>query len=161
MLWLSCNIITFYIKGLFCKGQDQGLFTIVLSDPGLVHLVSHYLLKAYEVPSSVWSTGTKNILLFSRSIMSDSLQLHGLQHARFPCPLPLSGACSNSCPLSQWCHPAISWSVIPFSSCFQSFLASGSFPVSQLHIKWPKYWSSSFSISPFKKYSGLISFMID
>ena len=70
-------------------------------DCALVHLVSHYLLKACEVPSSVWSTGTKNILLFSRSIVSDSLQLHGLQHARFPCPSPFPGACSNSCPLSQ------------------------------------------------------------
>ena len=67
----------------------------------LIHLVNHYLLKAYEVPSSVWSTGTKNILLFSCSIASDSLQLHGLQHARFPCPSPFPGSCSNSRPLSQ------------------------------------------------------------
>ena len=69
----------------------------------------------------------------SHSVMSDSLwlQLHGLQHARLPCPSPTPGAFSNSCPLSQWCHPTISSSVIPFSSCLQSFLASGSFPVSQ------------------------------
>ena len=64
--------------------------------------------------------------------MSNSLQLHGLYRARLPCP-PLSpGVCSNSCPLSKWCHPTISSSVIPFSSCFQSFPASGSFPMSQL-----------------------------
>ena len=65
------------------------------------------------------------------SVVSDSLRLHGLQHARLPCPLPSPRACSNSCPLSQWCHPTISSSVIPFS-CPQSFLASESFPVSQL-----------------------------
>ena len=65
------------------------------------------------------------------SVMSDSLWLHGLQHARVPCPSPSPGACSNSCPLSQWCHPTISTSVAPFSSCLQSFPASGSFQMSQ------------------------------
>ena len=64
--------------------------------------------------------------------MSDSLQPHGLQHARLPCPSPTAGACSNSCPSSRWCHPTISSSVIPFSSCLQSFPTSGSFPVNQL-----------------------------
>ena len=64
--------------------------------------------------------------------MSDSLQTRGLQHARLPCPSPSSGACSSSCPLSRWCHPTISSSVVPVSSCLQSFPASGSFPVSQL-----------------------------
>ena len=68
---------------------------------------------------------------FSRSVVSDFLRLHGLQHARFRCPSPTPGACSNSCPLSQWCHPTISSSVIPFSSCLQSCPASGSFPMSQ------------------------------
>ena len=63
--------------------------------------------------------------------MSDSLRPHGLQHARLPCPSPTPGACSNSCPLSQWGHPTISSSVIPFSSCLPSFPASGSFPISQ------------------------------
>ena len=64
--------------------------------------------------------------------MSDSLQSHGLQHARPPCPLPTPEACSNTCPSSQWCHPTISSFVVPFSSCLQSFPASGSFPRSQL-----------------------------
>ena len=64
--------------------------------------------------------------------MSDSLRSHGQQHARLRCPSPSLGACSNSCPSSQWCHPAISPSVVPFSSCPQSFPASGSFPLSQL-----------------------------
>ena len=63
--------------------------------------------------------------------MSDSLWPHGLQHARLPCPSPTLGACSDSCPLSQWCHPTISSSANPFSSCLQSFPASGSFPVNQ------------------------------
>jgi len=69
---------------------------------------------------------------FSLSVMSDSLWPHGLQHTRPPCPPPTPGVYSNSCPLSQWCHPTISSSVIPFSSCLQSFPVSGSFPMSQL-----------------------------
>ena len=64
---------------------------------------------------------------FSHSVVSDSLGPHGLQHARLPCPSPTPGACSNSCPSSGWCHPTISSSAIPFSSCLQSFPASGSF----------------------------------
>ena len=68
---------------------------------------------------------------FSRSILSDSLWPHGLQHARLPCPSPTARGFSNSCPLSWWCHPTISSFVIPFSSCLQSFPASGPFPVSQ------------------------------
>ena len=68
---------------------------------------------------------------FSHSVVSDSLRPHGLQHARLPCPLPASGACSNSCPLSRWCHPNISSSVVPFSSCLQTLPATGSFLRSQ------------------------------
>ena len=72
------------------------------------------------------------IFQLSRSVTSDSLWPHRLQHTRTPCPSPTPWACSNSCPLSQWCHPAISSSVVPFSSCLQSFPASESFPMSQL-----------------------------
>ena len=68
---------------------------------------------------------------FSHSVVSEPLQPHGLQYARLPCPSPTPRACSNSCPLSWWCHPTISSSVVPSSSCFQSFPASGSFPMSQ------------------------------
>ena len=68
---------------------------------------------------------------FRHSVVSDSLRPHGLQHARLPCPSPTTGACSNSCSSSWWCHPAISSSVAPFSSCLQSFPASGSFPMNQ------------------------------
>ena len=66
--------------------------------------------------------------MFSHSVMSDYLRLHGLQHARLPCVLPTPGACSNSCPSYRRCHPTISSSVVPFSSHLQSCLASGSFP---------------------------------
>ena len=76
-----------------------------------------------QCPSSVQS---------SRSDMSDSLRPHGLQHARPPCPSPTPGVHSNSCPSSRWCHPAISSSAIPFSSCLQSFPTSGSFQMTQL-----------------------------
>ena len=71
---------------------------------------------------------------FSHSVMSDSLQPHGLQHARLPCPSPTPRVYSDSCPLSRWCHPTNSPSAVPFSSCLQSFPASGSFPVSQFFV---------------------------
>ena len=67
----------------------------------------------------------------SRSVLSDSLKPHGLQHDRPPCPSPTPGAYSNTCPLNWWCHPTISSSVVPFSSCLQPFPASGSFQMSQ------------------------------
>ena len=69
---------------------------------------------------------------FSRSVVSESLRPHEPQHARPPCPSQTPGVYSNSCPLSRWCHPAISSSVVPFSSCLQSLPVSGSFPMSQL-----------------------------
>ena len=83
---------------------------------------------------------------------------HGLQHARLPCPSPTLRAYSNSCLSSRWCYPAISSSVIPISSYLQSFLASGSFPMSQF---FAKAWRFTFSISPANEYSGLISFRMD
>ena len=70
------------------------------------------------------------LVQFSHSIVSDSLPHHGLQHTRSPCPLPTPGVYSNSCPLSQWCHPTISSSAVPFSSCLQFFPASRSFQMS-------------------------------
>ena len=88
--------------------------------------------------------------------MSDSLPPHELQHTRPPCPSPTPGVHPNPCPSSWWCHPTISSSVVPFSSCPQSFSGSGS-----LHIRWPKYWSFSFSISPSNEYLGLMSFSLD
>ena len=98
----------------------------------------------------------------SCSVVSDSLQSHGLQHAGSPCPSPTTIAYSNSCPLSRWCHPTISSSVIPFSSHLQSFPASGSFQMSQFFISGGQSIKSfSFSIRPSNEYSGLIYFRKD
>ena len=94
--------------------------------------------------------------------MSDSLRPHEPQHARPPCPSPTPGVYPNLCPLSWWCHLTISSSVVPFSSCLQSFPTAGSLQGSQLFVsKWPKYWSFSFSISPSSEYSGPISLRMD
>ena len=177
------------------------------------------------------------LFFFSCSLVSDSLWLRGLEHTRLPCPSLSPRGWSNPCPLSQWCHPTISSSVVPFSSCLQSFPASRSFPMSQLfasvqfssvaqscpilcdpmnkstpglpvhnqlpestqtqvqrlvmpfnhlilchplhllpsifpsirvfsnestlRIRWPKYWSFIFSISPSNEHPGLISFRMD
>ena len=79
--------------------------------------------------------------------MSDSLQSHGLQHARLPCPSPTPRACSNPCPFNRWCHPLISYSVITFSSCLLLFPASGSFLMSQLFISGGQSTGASASAS--------------
>ena len=97
---------------------------------------------------------------FSRSVVSDSLRRHGLQHARLPYPSPTPKVYSNSCPLSRWSHPTI--------SCPPLLLSPSIFPSigvfsneSVLRTRWPKYWSCSFSISPSNEYSGLISFRMN
>ena len=95
---------------------------------------------------------------FNRSVVSDFLWPHGLQHDRLPCPSPTPRAYPNSCLSSRWCHPTISSSVVPFSSCLQPCPASGSFPMRQL---FASYWNFSFNISPSNEYSGLISFRTD
>ena len=87
-------------------------------------------------------------LQFSLSVVSNSLQPHGLQHARPPCPSPTPGVYSDSCPLSQWRHPIISSSVAPFSSCPQSFPAPGSFPVSRLFASSGQSLGASASVLP-------------
>ena len=133
--------------------------------PGASNLRIHWLLHCRQVlyHLSHWilisvrtqlRSGDKLLLLFSHSVMSDSLQPHGLQHTRPPCPSPTPGACSSSCPLSQWCHPTISSSVVPFSSCPRSFPASGSFPMSYLSLSGGQSIGASASVLP-------ISFRID
>ena len=89
----------------------------------------------------------QGFLLFSCSVVSDSLQPHGLQNTRLPCPSPSPEACADSCPMSWWCHSTISSSVIPFSSCLQSFPASGCFPMSQLFQSGGHSIGASFSAS--------------
>ena len=88
------------------------------------------------------------MLLFSSPVVSNSLWPHGLQHARPPCPLPSSGVCPSSCPLHQWCHPALSSSDVPFS-CPQPFPASGTFPVSRLFTSSDQNTGASASASVF------------
>ena len=97
---------------------------------------------------------------FSHSVKSDSLRPHEPQHARPPCPSPIPGVHPNPCPLSQWCYPTI-------SSCCPLLLLPSIFPSirvfsneSALRIRWPKYWSFSFNISPSTEHPGLISFRI-
>ena len=94
-------------------------------------------------------------------VMSNTLQPQGLQHTRLPCPSPTPRVYSNACPLSRRCHPTNSSSVIIFSYHLQSFPASGSFQMSVLHSRWPKYWKFNIKISPSNDYSGLISFRMD
>ena len=93
-----------------------------------------------------WDRKRVSSVQFNRSVVSDSLRLHEPQHARPPCPSPTPGVHPNPCPSSWWCHPAISSSVVPFSS----------FHESTLHMRCPKYWRFSFSISPYNEHPGLI-----
>ena len=128
--------------GVACQFLPQSIFLTQGSNPHLLHCRQIlYCWATWEVLCHGWFTPTHQEpvsvsrcffrcwLLFSLS-MSNSLLPQGLQHARLPCPSPSPGVCSNSCPLKWWCHPTISSSAIPFSSCLQSFLASGSFPMS-------------------------------
>ena len=101
-----------------------------------------------SISSSKCLSESASSVQFSWSVVSDSLWPHGLQHARPPCPSPTPGVYSNSCPLSWWCHPTISPSVVPFSSCPQSFQASGSFPMSQFFASGGQNIRVSVSILP-------------
>ena len=120
---LTCLLLVQKLSGLFCSLW-----------PGLSHVT---------IPG-----GSISSVQFSCSVVSDSLRPHELQHARAPCPSPTPGVHSNSCSSSQWCHPAVSSSVVPFSSCPQSLPASVFSNESTLRMRWPKYWSFSFSLSP-------------
>ena len=100
-------------------------------------------------------------LLFSGSVMPDSLRPHGLQHARLSCPSLSPGVWSNSCSLSQWCHPTISSFVAPSPPALNLAQHQDFSNEFALLITWPKYWSFSFSINPSKEHSELISFRMD
>ena len=166
------------IMGKNEKGKENGACIIVVQLPSRVQIfvtpwtaacqaflcftISRSLIKLMSIGSVMPSNylilcnrHTHLSVQFSHSVMSNSLWPHELQHARPPCPSPTPGVHSNSCPSSQWCHPAISSSVLPFSSCPQSLPASESFPMSQL------FTNLSFSIIPSKKHPGLVSFRMD
>ena len=114
---------------------------------GLKFSCKDYFDWVFTFPSITSTVGMLLLLLFSCYIVSDALWPHGLQHTRFPCPSPSPGVFANSRPLSQWCYPTILSSVIPFSSCFQSFPASGYFPVSWLFIPGGQSIGASASVS--------------
>ena len=137
--------------GVGCHFLLQGIFPTQKSNPGLLHCRRILYQLSHNRISSVQ---------FSCSIMSDSLQPHESQHARPPCPSPTPGVHLDSRPSSQWCHLAISSSVVPFSSCPQSLPASESFPVSQLFTRGGQSTGVS-SITPSKEIPGLISFRMD
>ena len=103
--------------------------------PKIPHEPFHLMLSSTD---DVFLTQILHLVQFSYSVVSDCLWPHGLQHARLPCPSPTPSICSNSCPSSQWCHPTISSSVVPFSSWFQSFSASGSFQMRQFITSFAK-----------------------
>ena len=126
----------------------------MLSTLGKLKLLLHAWFKISAISSLLMQS-----VQFSYSVVFDSLWLHELQHTRLPCPSPTPEACSNSYPMSWWCHPTISFSLIPFSTCLQSFPASGAFPMSQFFASGGP--SITFSISPSNEYSGLISFRMD
>ena len=116
-----------------------------------------FSLSSFTLIKRLFSSFTLSAFQFSHSVMSNSLRPHELQHARPPCLSPTPGVHSNSCPLSRWCYPAISSSVIllpPIPPRIRVFSNE-----STLHMRWPKYWSFNF-ISPSNEYSGLISFRL-
>ena len=144
------------------RGKSLGSLKSFLSFTSQLSWASILCFSPSEVPWAHLKSGCSLMavfffLLFSLSVMSDSLQPHGLQHARLPCPSLSPGVCSNSCPLSQWCHPTILFChpclLLPGIRVFSNELS--------FCIRWPKYWSFSFSISPSNEYLGLISLRID
>ena len=126
--WVPESFIILLYQGSQLRTQDRGklLFLPPLNFPSLFSIWNFcpQIVTAEERLQF-------NSVQFSRSVVSYSLRSHEFQHARPPCPSPTPGVYSNPCPSSRWCHPAISSSVVPFSSCSQTLPASGSFPTSQ------------------------------
>ena len=172
--WTVFSLDFFQISGIFSVSMVkleklvQSFYTSEQRGKGLVSFVLVLLSNTnkqqennfYRI-KNLWKLSLLSSVQFSRSVVSDSLWLHGLQNTRLPCPSPTPRACSNSYPSSQWCHPTI-------SSCHPLLLLPSVFPTirvfsneSVLPLRWPKYWSFSFSISPSNEYSVLISFRMD
>jgi len=115
--------------------RQLGCFHVLaIVNSGVTNVGLHACFPTRVFVFSGYKPRSKTSVQFSYSVMSDSLQPHGLQYTRLPCPWSTPGACSNSRPSSRWCHPTISSSVVPFSSCHQSFPVWGSFPMSQFLI---------------------------
>ena len=154
-----CSLAAKSVLGAVTKGR--GLIQCAVLDRRQSSNLSLWVARPAEPRLETPSTNL-SVSQFSHSVVSDSLQSHGLQHTRSPCPSPTPRVYSNSCALNRWYYPVISSSVVPFSSHLRSFPASGSFPMRQ-HFAWggQKYWSFSFSISPSNEYSGLISFRVN
>ena len=143
-LWLTLFLQLIYYRQRICIFREQKLQNIpsILARWSVDHSWLSLLPNRRLYFHSIWLSSLtlltlyllylKVLLLFTRSVVSDSLRPHEPQHARPPCPSQTPEVYSNSCPLSWWCHPTISSSVTPFSSCPQSLPASGSFPMSQL-----------------------------
>ena len=150
------------LSRVFASITIKSISSLVLSllyGPTLTSICDYRKNHSFDYTGFVGKV-TSSSVQFNHSIVSDSLWPHELQHSRLPCPTPIPGAYSNSCPLSQWCHPTISsfvtlfsWAQSPIIRVFSNELF--------LRIRWPKYCSFSFSISPSNEYSGLISFRID
>ena len=120
-------------------------------------MTTHSSILAWRMPRTEEPGGLQSSSVqFSHSVMSNSLPPHGLQHARLPCPSPTPGACSNSCPSN---HLILCCPLLLLPSIFPSIRVFSNESV--LHIRWPEFWSFSFSISPSNEYSGLISFRMD
>ena len=139
LLWAShvggmCMLSSTHTLGSGCGGFNRESVTTSVDPDEFTHCC--FRAGRCQLPGAIYTNpvipALKPSVQFSCSVVSDSLRPHGLQHARLPCPSPTPGVYSNSCPLSQWCHPTISSSVMPFSSCPQSFPASGSFQVRNL-----------------------------
>ena len=130
--WISQNILIFFFINCIIISYILLIFLLIFNDQKYKSWLQHMY------PS----------VQFSRSVVSDSLPPHESQHTRPPCPSPTSRIYSNPCPSSRWCHPTISSSVVPFSSCPLPPSIRVFSNESTLCMRWPKYWSFSFSISP-------------
>ena len=128
---------------LLCLSTQSYFFVVLL----LLFPCSFVQGQPIPNPSTSLICKQRLVLLFSHSVVSNSLWLHALQHARLPCPSPSPRACWNSCPLSRWCHPTISSFITLFSFCLHSFPASGSFPMSWLFASGAQSIGASASVS--------------
>ena len=124
LLWKTLSLTSFIFPEHISRLEKWPYSFTLIAMSRILYMLSNFSNEKLELRRYL---GLIFLSLFSRSVTSDYLLPHRLQHARLPCPSPSPGACSNSCPLSWWCHPTILSSVVPFYSCLQSFPASGSF----------------------------------